>query len=423
MKGKYEFKAVVMTMAVIVGSVSLTACSNSIDDLADVEEKRLVIDGNCDIHTLTNDESASWSIEDAPAWVTPVKGKGTSDDDIQLYVESNNVSPREGIVTIKYSNGISRSVAVSQSTDQSRPSLQRTYAVGWSFDVRTFMDFRGLKEQIFNTQKMQNYDDENFKYMISRDPSTSIDYYYGESASDLSDDISAKLNLNGKYNTFGLELQASFGKSAISNSKRIFSRIRSKYQQCVVYFSQLDFSTIQRENLFTADFAAERQKVIDAQYSDESIRNLIERYDTHLVISASLGGYYDYYFSAVVENMSNDLNVEGAIKLGFAEKFKLEGNAQYKDDLEKLSNEKIETFSVRGGDAIMLSTAVETGTIDQSTTDEWLATLNDDEKYELLSFELVPISMLFPLVDRKKIDNYTDRMYYSEVPVTRSANN
>lgn len=71
----------------------------------------------------------------------------------------------------------------------------------------------------------------------------------------------------------------------------------------------------------------------------------------------------------------------------------------------------------------MLSMAVDANTITEATTDKWLATLRDEKKYELLSFQLVPISKLFPLAVQTKINNYTDRMYYSEVPVTRSANN
>ncbi|WP_041579211.1 MAC/perforin domain-containing protein [Bacteroides helcogenes] len=404
-------------------TMNLSSCSKNDDEsMSDKQESRLVINGNCDIHTLENMASASWRVAESPAWVTPVKTEGSADDKVKIYVESNSASLREGTVKIKYSNGKSRSIAVVQSANKSPSSLQRTYAAGWSFDVRTYMDLRGLKDQIFNAQKLLNYDTINPLYVIEDNQSTLIDYYYGESGSDLSDDMSGKLGINGKYNTFSLDLQASFGKSAISNSKRIFSRIRSRYQQCVVYLNQLDYSEVQSEDLFTVDFAAERKKVIDAGASDESIRNLIERYGTHLVVLANLGGCYDYFYSSVVENNNNSLNVEGAIKLGFSEKFKLQGDVNYKDDLKKLSSETIEKFTVKGGDAIMLSMAVEADTITETTTDKWLATLRDEKKYELLSFQLVPISKLFPLTEQIKINNYTERMYYSEIPVTRSAN-
>lgn len=415
---KNNTKFSVATMALVI-TLSLLSCSNDIDQLAPEQADILSVNGNCDIYEIDNTESAAWTITSASAWITPFKAEGVSGDIPKIYVESNSSGIREGKITIKYKNGKSRSVTVTQSDDQTTPSIQRTYAAGWSFDVRSYMDFRGLKEQILNTQKLFNFDED--MYCVEPNKSSHIDFYYGESGSELSDDMNAKLNINGKFNSFSLDLQGSFGKSALNNSNRIYSKIRSTYQECVVYLNQFDVLDAQEENLFTADFAAERQRVIDCKGSDESVRNLINRYGTHLVIKASLGGFYDYYFSSVVENSSDLLNVEAALKVGFAEKFKLDADAKYKDDFNKLNKERIEKFAVKGGDAITISMAVEDGTINQNTTDAWLASLRDMNKYELLTFQLIPISELFPGDIKDKINDYTDRLYYREVPVTRSA--
>ena len=408
-------------LVLILLSFCLSGCNDQAENYPDAVmdmENILSIDGGCDYYSVPQKSGENWRVMSSPDWVTPVATSGKAADDMRVYVESNSGESRTGCIEILYDNGVTRSIEVRQDNTQPTFSIQRTYAAGWSFDVRTYADFRGLRNQIINTQKLRDYDDDG--YRIEKDNVSHIDYYYGESGSDISDDMNGKLGIDGKFNSFNLDLQASFGKSALNNSKRIFSKIRACYPERVVYLNQFDPLDFVEEDLLTVDFSAARKKVIESNGSDETIRELLDLYGTHFVIQATLGGYYDYFFSSVVENMNDLLNVEAAIKLGFAEKFKLEGDAKYKDDLEKLNNERIEKFTVKGGDAITLSMAVENGTINQTTTDKWLTSLIEEEKYELLTFQLLPLSVLFPEDITKKINNYTDRMYYREIPVTRA---
>ena len=424
MKQRNFFYAAALAPVVLAGCLVLSACNDDGEELKAVTgqvpgmpENLLDVNGNCDTYALSGGESASWTIEDAPVWVTPVKKSGLASDTVKFYLESNSRAPREGTVDIRYADGRKRTVTVRQSTEQTF-SIQRTYAVGWSFDVRTYMDFRGLRGQVFNTQKLNAYDP--YLYAVEPSTGTHIDYYFGESGSQLSDDMNAQLGIDGKFSAFSMDVQASFGKTALNDSKRIFSKIRSVYLERIVYLNNLDLLDAQEADLFTADFAAERQKVIDSGGTDETIRTLISHYGTHLVLLAELGGFYDYYFSSKVDNTTDNLNIQAAINVGFCDKFGLNADANYRDDFNQLNDERIEQFSVKGGDAVMLATAVASGTIDNTITDQWLKTLTEEEKYELLSFQLAPISDLFPDDIKAKIDNYTDRMYYYEIPVTRT---
>lgn len=389
---------------------------------ADTVEKLLSINGGSNTYTVSNVEKTGWQITECPEWVTPVCMSGSASDDIQLYIESNaRHALRTGNVTVTYTNGVTYTTRVDQSNEKPDFNLQRSYAVGWSFDVRTYMDSRGLKEQIFNTQKIYNADPD--MYCIEPNSSSELNYYYGESGSDLSKDMSGKLDVEGKYNLFSLNLQASFGKSALDNSKRIFSWIRNVYTQQIVYLNQFDLEEAQEEGWFTADFTSERKRVIDSGGSDEAIRLLVEHYGTHIILQSLLGGCYDYYYSSVVEQHNDNLNIQAAIEFGFSSKFKLNADATYKDDFENLSNETIEKFSVKGGDAITLANAVESGTVTNEMTDAWLASLRDQNKLELISFKITSISALFPDNIADKIDNYMERMYYKDINVTRSVNN
>jgi len=414
-----NFKLLSLLVPVVL--LGLWSCAN--DDGSPLSESgeisSLDLNGSCDYYTVPETHASAWTIESTPGWVTAVASKGGAGDDMKFYVESNTRAMRSGEIKICYANGSRRVISVRQSVSRGDLSIQRTYAVGWGFDIRTNYDFRGLRDQIFNTAKLNDFMPD--AYVVEKASASYLTYHYGESATELSQNINGELNVDAKYNSFKLDIQGKFGKEAINDAKRIFAWIRNSYQEAIVYFNQLDMLDAQDNNLFTADFADERRKVIEADGSDESIRTLIDKYGTHLVSEARLGGFYDYYYSTVITKNVDNLNIEAAINFGFSEKFKLNADVKYKDDFQKLSNEVIEKFSVKGGDAITLSIAVESGTINQSATDMWLKSLRDSSRYELTGFRLMPISVLFPEEIEKKIENYVERMYYFDNPLTRSA--
>lgn len=425
-------KKIFYLMAVVAFMSGLTACDNQ-DELTAAgasDGSVLAVNGDCDIYTLQNSENADWTITECPDWVTPVKDYGTKSSQIQLYVESNTRTPlRKGSVTIKYANGVTRSTRVEQTNEASAFSAQRSYAAGWSFDIRTYYDMRGLREQIFNIQKLVKNSPDDYAEV----PVTGSDtkFYYGEDATKLQSDITAKLTIDVKYNAFKLNLDGSFGRNTMSNVKRIFSWMR--YTEAVKEISvTADPLEAAEEGWFTADFAAMRQKVIDSKGSTETISQLIETYGTHYIGSAQLGGCFDYYYSTVMTNSMSTDSIQGGIKFGFSQKFNLDitGNAQYKSAFTSMKTETIEKFEVKGGDAMTLARSIDDGSISATSVKTWKETIDDafDEtgklvtpgKLELVYFELVPIQGLFPADVSNKITKYLDDLYYSELPLTRS---
>ena len=150
---------------------------------------------------------------------------------------------------------------------------------------------------------------------------------------------------------------------------------------------------------------------------------MISRYGTHHVIVSYLGGYLDYYFSSVVENIDNSMNITAAMNFGYNDMFKIKGDGTYKEAYNSLNTEKIEKFSVKGGEAIDLTNKIIAGAMDATALDTWLKSLKqgDVNKYELVDFEIAPIWELFPSEIRHKIKNYIETvMYYSDLPVTRA---
>lgn len=402
-----------------IALLGIASCSDTnCEAVLPQQERLLTLDGASDYINLSNAEQTCWQIEDCPEWITPAAKQGTASDSIRLYVESNGRTPlRQGNITVRYANGQTHTT---RATQNNLVYMRRSFATGWGFDVRTYSDSRGLRDQIFNIQRIQN-DNKNM-YCSTTSKSTDVNFYYGSDASDLQNDIQAKLDISGKAKTFSLDLNANFGMTAINNSKRIFSWIRGVYSVLTVYLNNPDrYSDILGRDWFTADFKAMRQEVIDSQGSDATISRLVNNYGTHYVEVAVLGGCYDYYYSSVYDNSDSKIDVEATLNFAYAKKFNFKGSADLSNDLSKMSNEVIEKFSVKGGDNVDLTNKVFAGTITQDDTNAWLETLNDDNKLELLDFTLSPISELFPDNIAEKIEDYMERLYYSEIPVTRNA--
>jgi hypothetical protein len=198
--------------------------------------------------------------------------------------------------------------------------------------------------------------------------------------------------------------------------------MRGLYQEKQVYMS-VDSKAAQSKNLFTYDFAKERQKVIDYNGSDSIIAELIDRYGTHYIQNAGLGGYLDYFYSFEITDETIKDSIDAALNVSYNNKFGINGHVNLGEDKEFVNSEKIEKFFVRGGDAMNITNIVATGEMDESTVPDWQKTLANDQKYELITFSVSCIATLFPDGRNNdiagKIRDYITRvMYYGDMAVT-----
>ena len=191
------------TAALAATALGFTACSN--DDVESQQgmtgEQVLSIDGTENVYTIANAENANWQIVDCPAWVTPIKMAGSASEAIEVYVESNQrQNLRKGDIVVEYGNGQTRATRAEQTNKLPETFIKRSYAAGWSFDARTYADYRGLRQQIFNPVRLEQDNADN--YSIDDQSYEDIQYFYGTNESHLQRNINAKLNVNGKFNAF-----------------------------------------------------------------------------------------------------------------------------------------------------------------------------------------------------------------------------
>ena len=413
----------IILLSVATSLFCFMSCSETEDFLQTTEiAEEIQIDGNCDVYSLGNSESAAWSIVETPEWITPVNPDGGVSDDIELYVESNGSAERKGVVTVKYSNGKTMSTRVAQSTDQTNVSLPKSYAIGWGLDITTYMDSRGVKDQILNTQKVINNLGPQYIQYNDSAKSEDILVFYGDDYQTLNDNISASLSANVKVAAFELGLKGQFGNNALKDAKRFFSWMRGTYVERRVDIKNIDLKSAYSSGILTIDFEQQYNEVVSSGGSDESIRNLISRYGTHIVTISYLGGYLDYYYSSSVEKIDESMDISGAINFGYKDMFKVEGGGGYNETYNELKSEMIEKFTVKGGNAIDITNKVITKTMEKADLEDWLKSLQgEDAKLELVNFQIKSISSLFPYKIAKAIDNYIARvLYYGNVNVTRT---
>lgn len=413
-------------LLILALALSFAASCNEMDSpngQQNPNSPQMQINGNCEIHSLENEEGEAWSLVSDSEWIVPVKSSGEPSDKIEIYVESNSTCDRAGEVTIEYANGITKSTIVQQDTKQTQASLQKSYAVGWGFDVTTYKDSRGLKDQIFNTQKILR----KFPGYIMHNRATSSKtiLFYGDDYGSFNDHISASLSTDIKVAAFELNVKGSFGNNALKESKRFFSWMRGCYSEYSVDISNIDLLYAYKDSLFTKDFTEEYEAVLNSNASDESIRNLINRYGTHLVTVSYLGGYLDYFYSSSTDKIDENMDIDGAIKCGYKAMFKIDGGGKYNDTYKNLASNMIEKFYVKGGDAIDITNKVITGSLNENSIADWRKSFQgldaSSGKLELIEFVVQPISALFDTEEAMAINNYISRiLYYGNTSVTRS---
>lgn len=407
---------------------ALASCSTESQEAPVVdgteEQNMLSISGDCAYHEITNSTGGRWTIVSTPSWITPVSYAGS--DNITVYVESNSIVPRSAKVKVRYADGRSRDIEVRQSTESTGLSLQRSNAVGWGIDLRTHRDSRALTDQIFNAQRILDLDPIGITNTRYTHHETTM--CYGESYESFQDSLAVKAGVEIKGDAFTLDLQGAFGKEALRQGNRAFAWNRDRYNERMVTITVDPVEAI-LGGTFTTDFQKQYDAVIESNASDASIRDLIDRYGTHYVTTAWLGGYLDYYYSFEHSEMSDDMDIAATLNCAVKEKFSLDGDVQYKDNLAMLSETAIEYFKVMGGDAMTLTNLIVGGQQSQSALNTWANSLRIEDgvnaSLELIGFDVLPISNLFMLYTEEgipeKIDNYINRtLYYSTIPVTRS---
>lgn len=388
----------------------------------------LTIDGACRSYKLNPNHIGKWSVISSPAWALPVNRTGLSNDKIEIYVENNSRQTRNGIIEIKYDDGTVQNVPIRQSTDEGIPSIQRRFAVGWGVDVRTYNDQRGMRNQIFNYLKIKMYEKNQDRsiYQNQVNTNTRLEIAEGNDVSSVGKEMAIEAGIDGKFNAFQLELRGAYGTKASMQEKRYFIHMRQHYLQRDISLNNIDLNDVQNvhldgftPSLFTVDFAFERQKVINANASDESISELFDMYGTHIIMKAELGGCYDYYYSVKTTDDMDETKANGIIKGNFAQKFKLNGSGTYNNELDNAKYEKIEKFQVKGGNSLELATAIAGGHAEEALFTKWKGLLQDINNCDLLSYQAIPIYSLFPSNIANKILAYSNRLYYSEFPLTR----
>lgn len=338
--------------------------------------------------------NGDWEIETTGDWfyVFPKSGKGNKTVKIAVF-ENEQDERRTGSINIySTSSSVVQTIQIGQKgvldyNLMDGPTGKRSrkdLAIGFGYDTRmSYASSDAVKIQILRTAEMQD----TGLFVINSPGGDYIEKTItGSSLKNLAENLSASLQFKWKYCGFKGEVEAGFGKGTTENefNEYAITYIESQMRDVSVNTDLLDL----RKN-WLAENAKEAINGEDPYYQgEEGIKNLLDNFGTHLIIKAQLGGRLRYNLKVDVSKVTGYYDINAYVKSSYKNIFtKTEASldAEIQESYEKNKANTSLSFSVNGGETLLL-----TNSSDKGAVDKWKQSLNFDfEDYEKNNVALI----------------------------------
>lgn len=411
----------------ILISCALFACKNE-KDVADSEllsGSAVLFNAQCQTHTVEFRTQGKWTVNTSCDWITPAVKEGTGNAKVSVYIQQNDGDRiRTDSLFINTNNGRRLKVVFTQSmfdvNSGAQVDLPRNFGLGWGYDYTTdHADATGLRGQVFDGQALIN-DFGNDAVISENQTATHIYYVSGHSVKSLQKKMSVEIAGEVNFLIAGARISTEF------------SKLEDEQKECLMiwsrdckYVKQAYFSN--DVDLYDPDVAlfcttAQFRKSV----RDDSPREFVKKYGTHIIVNSSLGGKLDYFFS-----VKNDVTTEtSAIVTAVTAKF-LFWNKTWTSKEEKIwqqvKSEFEGHFYVTGGGAyeqklnseFKYCLAKGVPLQDTELLDKWQNCFVNtdtakDSDLTMIDFQVVPIWEIVYCINHTKADeikNYIESLY------------
>lgn len=250
----------------------------------------------CQTHTVEFRTERKWTVSTDCDWITLDVKEGTGNGKVNVYIQQND---GDGIRTdslfINTGSGERLKVVFTQSVfginSGVEVDLPRNFGLGWGYDYTTdHADVRGLRGQVFDGQALKNdYGEE--AVTSENQTSTRIYYVSDHSVESLQKRMSLEIAGEVDFLIAGARVSSEFSKQTNEQKECLMIWSRDcKYVKQAYFANDVD--------LYDPDVAlfcttAEFRKSV----RNDSPKEFVRKYGTHLIVNSSLGGKLDYYFS------------------------------------------------------------------------------------------------------------------------------
>ncbi|MGN0310753.1 MAG: MAC/perforin domain-containing protein, partial [Bacteroides sp.] len=238
------------------------------------------------------------------AYAYPEKGSG--DAKIKLYVmENTDDRRRSGVVTIHFPKDSKRDKQITleqKSRAESGENFDddflgsQSYGLGYGYYGGDGMEpTKSVKRRIIKAEALQE------KGQVSKKAGGKFQLtahtYTGSTISELSNDFSTNAEFEGGACGFNAEINASFNMKDFSNEQYEYAMTYIDVEEESITITSSSDEWLEEDMIVASayraindDYEDSKVKLDDYHSTDEGFRNLVKKYGTHVIASATLGG-------------------------------------------------------------------------------------------------------------------------------------
>lgn len=264
----------------------------------------LIYDAACQSDTLHFPYSGKWKVTSELEWITLGTTEGEGAIYLPLYIQENDDnSSRETIIKLLSQENEEAEIKIIQLPDANNGAplvnLPKSYGLGWGYDLKEdYADITGVRGQVFDVASLIN-DWGKDAIVTEMNTVTNMSFVKAQSSETLQQEISGKVT--GK-----VDIKVASAKVSVEYNRQISEQKDRLYVWC------RDFRGVQTAyfdndvDLFDSDVVRWCTTYsFQLSVRNDSPKEIVRKFGTHLVTQSCLGGKLDYYFT-----VSTDLTTE-----------------------------------------------------------------------------------------------------------------
>ena len=397
------------------------ACTDDDDDASGTDsgftEEVVVVNPACDDYTYQLKTDKQWKAEIADQWASLYVASGKGSSELKFFTEENgDDESRNTTLLVTFDDGTEKKVTIKQKglaesgSNALGDGIYQKHGVCYGYNgYGKYADASSICGQIVNEKMaialldslypgLLSIATENFQTIENIESS-------GSSAQDMSQSLSVNAGLSLDLPCgFAMDIKANYDSKDLANSSKNFSKRRHKMivLQKIMSVQNLTGALWEHpefENkILTVGFRraiSTLKKSISGgndAAANQAIIKFVKNYGTHIIMSAQLGGCFDYCMTTDKSNVSSSTDISAGLNMGYQKMFSIQGDASFNKMNNKIGSNYSCSVTVMGGDAGILSAATngQEGANNSDDIQKWEASINHENSL-MIDHTLMPI--------------------------------
>jgi len=377
----------------------------------------IVISNINTFETLNLPDNSAWEVIYTPEWAGPLKTSGQAGESLQIFVETNDeLSERTDTIKVLMGNGENVHFPLRQHgngmdegfyiTDK---DLKVTCGVGYSTNV--FENPTGMKYQVkasspikfdklYAALRAAGEDDALYGENLY---SSRTESYTGDSSEDISHELSVKAGVEVGISAFKLSVEGAFTQKSSSSTKKVYAIEEVKHVVGDRYLrgGMLRYFAENDGDIFQATFRNMRNKLAQNPDDKTVMKQIIDRYGTHLITRGVLGGELKLGMELTMSDNISNADIHAALELG-VKVVSLKGEANLSSKEKAIASNTTISLTSYGGNNVYTIAPGTTFETFQTTVksyknlENWVSSIKDGTSLSLIDIETLPIYELMP---------------------------